>query len=41
LDGRSLPQDVADSLAITVASLTAQIEGLERQIGEVLASLPE
>jgi hypothetical protein len=41
LDCRSLPADVSDSLALTLASLTIQVEGLEHQIGEVLASLPE
>lgn len=40
LDGRSLPPDAADSLAVTLASIT-QAETLERQIGEAITYYPD
>lgn len=41
LQARSLPPDAADAITVALASLTVQVERLERQVGEVLNALPE
>lgn len=41
LQARSLPPDLADAITVALASLTVQVEKLERQVEEVLNALPE